>query len=74
MNDKVDLYVGLAVYKVCGGDDEFVNTKGIISKQIKDIGNSKVCKGFALYNYINLFSDSARSREELDSIKAQLSH
>ncbi len=74
VNDKVDLYVGLAVYKVCGGDDEFVNTKGIISKQIKDIGNSKACKGFALYNYINLFSDSVRSREELDSIKTQLSH
>ncbi len=74
VNDKVDLYVGLAVYKVSGGDDEFVNTKGIISKQIKDIDNSKACKGFSLYNYINLFSDSVRSREELDSIKTQLSH
>ena len=70
---SVALYVGLAVYKIEGGEDEFVNSKGIIAKQIADIGNSDRCKGFCLYAYCNTFGDSDRARKELDSTKRQIS-
>ncbi len=69
----VSLYIGLAVYKIEGGEDEFVNTEGIIARQIADIGNSDKCKGFCLYAYCNTFADSERARKELDSTKQQIS-
>lgn len=69
---SVSLYIGLAVYKIAGTESEFVDTDGIIAKQIKDINSSKACKGFALYAYNNLFDDSQRASKELDSINAQI--
>ena len=69
---SVSLYIGLAVYKIAGTESEFVDTDGIIAKQIKDINDSKACKGFALYAYNNLFDDSQRASKELDSINAQI--
>ena len=56
-----------------GVDKEFVNTEGIIAKQIADIGNSDRCKGFCLYAYCNTFDKSDRARKELDSTKRQIS-
>lgn len=68
----VSLCIGLAVYKIEGTESEFVDTNGIISKQIADIYASKRCKGFSLYAYNNLFSDSERAKNELESIKETL--
>ena len=59
--------------KIEGGEDEFVNTEGIIARQIADIGNSDKCKGFCFYVYCNTFADSKRARKELDSTKQQIS-
>ncbi len=69
---SVSLYIGLAVYKIEGGEEEFVQNKGIIAKQINDIFASDRCKGFSLYAYNNLFSGSERASFELDSIKAAI--
>ena len=69
----VKLYIGLAVYKVLEGDEEFAENTGIISRQIEDVFLSPGCKGFALYNYINVFSDKKRAVEELSSIRNVLS-
>lgn len=68
----VSLCIGLAVYKINSQETEFVQTNGIIAKQIGDIYSLKCCKGFSLYAYNDLFSDSERARQELDSIKRQL--
>ena len=70
---SVSLYVGLAVYKIEGAEDEFVNNTGIIARQIADIRSSKLCKGFCLYACCNVFGNSGRARKELDSIKQQIS-
>ncbi len=69
---SVSLCVGLAVYKISGTESEFVQTNGIIAKQIGDIYSSEKCKGFSLYAYNNLFSDSDRASKELDSVKEQI--
>lgn len=69
---NVDLNVGLAVYKIDGGESEFVQTKGIIASQIQDIYKSDKCKGFSLYSYSCLFAQNERSSCELDSIKRLL--
>lgn len=64
----IALYIGLAVYKIEGSEQEFVQQNGIIAQQIDDVCCSQSCKGFALYAYNNLFSDSARAKSERERI------
>lgn len=68
----VRLTVGLAVYKVIGTDTEFVQTQGIIAKQIGDIITGGKCQGFALYSYNHLFDTSPRAKAETDGIRKLL--
>lgn len=69
----VVLYVGLAVYKIEGNEQEFVLNEGIIANQIDDIYRSDSCKGFCLYAYNNIFSDSQRAKSELEHINKRIS-
>ncbi|MGN1113666.1 MAG: glycoside hydrolase family 10 protein [Oscillospiraceae bacterium] len=74
-NKSVKLVIGLGIYKI-GEEEEFMNTEGIIGKQIENAKNLKNYGGVALYNYINLFEPSEelaeRTNVELKYIKKEL--
>lgn len=74
-SDKVSLVIGLAPYKI-GSDDEYTNNDGIIAEQIKSSKRLNNYSGFALYNYINIFTPndtlSNRMSVERDKIKETL--
>ncbi|MDE6149267.1 MAG: family 10 glycosylhydrolase [Ruminococcus sp.] len=74
--DNVSLVIGLGVYKI-GQEDEFLQSTGIIGKQINLSQNMKNYGGIALYNYINLFEPeenlAERTNAELSCIKDAIS-
>ena len=69
------LIIGLAPYKIAE-DEEFAQTVGIISEQIKSSQALENYSGVALYNYINIFPPnedlSERRQKEIDLIKTDL--
>lgn len=64
--DNVKLIIGLGAYKVSeSSETEFNSNEGIIAMQIEDTLNNSDCSGFALYNYINLFSPEEKNAERV---------
>ncbi|MGN1134266.1 MAG: glycoside hydrolase family 10 protein [Oscillospiraceae bacterium] len=67
VTDKsVKLVIGLGIYKI-GEEEEFMNTRGIIGKQIENAKKLDNYGGVALYNYINLFEPSEELAERTDA-------
>lgn len=75
------LYVGIASYKsgkedkwAGEGKNEWLEETDICSRQIKDIRTSEKAKGFMLFCYTPVFSDSANesAKAELSNIKSLL--
>ena len=76
-----DLYIGIAAYK-SGKEDkwagegkyEWIENSDICSRQIADLRKKPTCKGFMLFSYSPLFSESAtaNAKAELESVKILL--
>ncbi len=65
-NNKVNLVIGLAEYKVIS-EDEYINNKGIIAEQIKDAKELSNYSGVAIYNYKNLFTADDEFSDRVES-------
>ncbi len=71
-NDKVQLVIGLAFYKV-NEDGDFAENTGIIAKQIEYSTSLENYGGIALYNYKNIFeSENENANSELALLKGKL--
>lgn len=66
---NVQLYVGLAGYKAGTDDDEgtWAESSSILADEYKIIKNCERAKGFMIYSYNSLISDS--SREEMQNLR-----
>ena len=79
VNDKIDLYIALAFYKVGikdsyakEGRDEWITNNNIIMREVILSRNLKNYKGFSLFRYDNVFETdhyTNNSIEELENLK-----
>lgn len=61
---KVQLYIGLATYKV-GGEFDFKNCTDMMERQVEDAREMDHYKGFALYRYDSLFNPASRVASQI---------
>lgn len=71
---KTKLYIGIAAYKVGSldknageGMTEWLDSDGILKKQIDRVKSSKVCKGYILFRYDSIFNPSSDSESRVKS-------
>ena len=69
---KVQLYVGLASYKIGGNEKDFTNSTDIMERQVSDAREMKHYKGFALYRYDSLFNPPSKLKKQIATEKNNL--
>lgn len=68
-NSSVDLYVGLAAYKIGtsdGGSDEWISDGDILSREITDARKQSSYGGFAIYRFDSLYNPSSDVLKKVD--------
>ena len=73
VNKDVDMYIGLASYKV-GTDtppdcNEWQNDESIISRQVKTCMENDRVKGYVFFSYSSLFSGEELNKKSLEALK-----
>ena len=75
----VDLYIGLAVYKIGvadsyagSGSKEWINNDDILEQMVKYTRNMPECDGFVLYRYDSLFNPEASVKSAVKSERSNL--
>ncbi|HZK21971.1 MAG TPA: hypothetical protein VFC76_06825, partial [Oscillospiraceae bacterium] len=75
--DIINLYCGIAAYKsgkedknAGTGKNEWIENNDILARQLKDLKEIPVYKGFSLFSYSYIFSDgiSAAAQTELSNL------